>query len=310
MDSHLDTAKYAARLVDRAESAGPRPLVETGQEQAAGAPLESLKRLLRRLRVEQGLSAGGLARRARLGRTTTSQALNGATVPSEATLVSLAQALRTPPDPLLELRALACTAGNTPADPVPEFSEHTAQPPEQAREQISRLPGGPETRFTYEYLEQRPTNLLRVLHGKLRDYPLVGLRIRVVDIHRAVQLDDPGLPGLMVQCAEECLAYKDQIKGRPDGNEVMFILIYLVFVFENRFRYNAASAVSSEVYNVLSSEVYSTAIYFLAEFDIDSSVFLHLRSILDIRTDGGVNAPWPFLDDVVWEVGPCYLDDL
>lgn len=86
-----------------------------GRQPASGEELEDLKRLLRRLRVERGFSVGGLARRARLGRTTTSQALNGATVPSEATLVSLAHALRAPADPLLRLRALARPGGNAPA---------------------------------------------------------------------------------------------------------------------------------------------------------------------------------------------------
>ncbi|MEU2162535.1 helix-turn-helix domain-containing protein [Streptomyces chengbuensis] len=98
-----------------AEPAGVAPSTGGGRQPASGEELEDLKRLLRRLRVERGFSVGGLARRARLGRTTTSQALNGATVPSEATLVSLAHALRAPADPLLRLRALARPGGNAPA---------------------------------------------------------------------------------------------------------------------------------------------------------------------------------------------------
>jgi transcriptional regulator with XRE-family HTH domain len=268
------------------------------QQQAAGEPLESLKCLLRRLRVEQGLSMGGLARRARLGRTTTSQALNGGTIPSEATLVSLAQALRTPADPLLGLRRLACTAGNAAAAPATARSERATRPPEQA----SRVPGGLETRFTYGYLDQRPTNLLRVLHGKLGDSPLVGLRIRAVEVHRSVQLEDPGLPALMVQCADECLAFKSQIKSRRDGVEVMFVLVYLAMVFDERFRSDTAMA---DVY----SEVYSAAIMFLAEFDIDSSLFLPLQWFLADETGGGASAPWSLLDEFDSRVpGPCFPD--
>ncbi|MFF8279942.1 helix-turn-helix domain-containing protein [Streptomyces lateritius] len=100
----------------------------------------NLKCLLRRLRGEQGLTMGGLDRRARLGRTTTSQALNRGTVPSEATLVSLAQALRTSAEPLLKLRALACTDGNAPAR-VAACYEGTARPLEHARAKTSGVPG-------------------------------------------------------------------------------------------------------------------------------------------------------------------------
>ncbi|MEU9237622.1 hypothetical protein [Streptomyces subrutilus] len=140
-----------------------------------------------------------------------------------------------------------------------------------------------------------------MLHGKLRDSPLVGLRIRAVDVHRAVQLDDPQLPALMVQCADECHAFKGQIEGRRDGAEVMFILVYLTVVFDNRFGSDAAT---DDVYD----EVYSAAMAFLAEFDIDSGAFLHLQTFLDRKTGGGVNAPWPFLDGFVGEMGPCSDD--
>ncbi|WP_314250057.1 NACHT domain-containing protein [Streptomyces kutzneri] len=57
---------------------------------------------------ERGLSMTiGLPRRAGLGRTTVSQALHGPTVPSEATVVALASALRTKAEPLLRLREQA-----------------------------------------------------------------------------------------------------------------------------------------------------------------------------------------------------------
>jgi transcriptional regulator with XRE-family HTH domain len=53
-----------------------------------------------------------LPRRAGLGRTTVSQALNGPSVPSEATLVALATALGAHPQPLLRLRAGALPSPN------------------------------------------------------------------------------------------------------------------------------------------------------------------------------------------------------
>ncbi|NED04520.1 helix-turn-helix domain-containing protein [Streptomyces sp. SID6648] len=280
---------YQSQLLGRAEPVGPTgaaPLKETWRQQTAGEPLESLKRLLRRLRVEQGLSVGGLARRARLGRTTTSQALNGGTVPSEATLVSLAQALRTQADPLLRLRMLAGTAGNAVVTPVTARSERAARPPDRA----SGVPHSWETRFTYDYLDQRPTNLLRMLHERVRDSLLVGLRIRTVLVHRSVQADDPGLPALMVQCAEECHAFKNQIKSRGDGLEVMLLIVYLAVVFDERFRSDPAMA---DVY----AEVYTAAIMFLAEFDIDSSLFLPLQGFLADETGGGIRAPWPLLSE-------------
>ncbi|WP_405945421.1 NACHT domain-containing protein [Streptomyces prunicolor] len=71
------------------------------------AALDELKERLRRLRVERRLSMAGLEQRAELGHTTASRALNGATVPSEATVVALARALRTDAVPLLELRRQA-----------------------------------------------------------------------------------------------------------------------------------------------------------------------------------------------------------
>lgn len=74
-------------------------------------PLGELAARLRALRAGQRLSMGGLQQRSGLGRTTVSQALNGRQVPSEVTLVELAQALRTEAEPLLALRAEACRHG-------------------------------------------------------------------------------------------------------------------------------------------------------------------------------------------------------
>ncbi|MFD6811955.1 helix-turn-helix domain-containing protein, partial [Streptomyces anthocyanicus] len=73
-----------------------------------GSPLGQLATLLRMLRVQRGLSVEGLRLRSGLGRTTVSQALNGTRVPSEATVVALARALKTDFGPLLALRRQAC----------------------------------------------------------------------------------------------------------------------------------------------------------------------------------------------------------
>jgi transcriptional regulator with XRE-family HTH domain len=74
--------------------------------------LTELKERLRRLRFKRRLSMAGLERRAGLGHTTSSQALNGPSIPTEATVAALAQALRTDPEPLLALRRQA--AAGTP----------------------------------------------------------------------------------------------------------------------------------------------------------------------------------------------------
>lgn len=62
---------------------------------------------LRTLMVQRGLQVGTLKQRSGLGRTTISQALNGHQVPSEATVVALAKALRVDAVPLLDLRRRA-----------------------------------------------------------------------------------------------------------------------------------------------------------------------------------------------------------
>lgn len=77
-----------------------------GQAELA-EPLAELKERLRRLRAHRQLSMNALSHRAVLGRTTVSQALNGASVPSEVTVVALAKALGTDPVPLLRLRTRA-----------------------------------------------------------------------------------------------------------------------------------------------------------------------------------------------------------
>ncbi|MGA4843659.1 NACHT domain-containing protein [Streptomyces sp. G45] len=75
---------------------------------AAGAderdPLAELKGRLRSLRAQRRLSMITLSRRAGLGRTTVSLALNGDALPSEATVAALAETLGADAEPLLRLR--------------------------------------------------------------------------------------------------------------------------------------------------------------------------------------------------------------
>ncbi|MFF4041113.1 NACHT domain-containing protein [Streptomyces sp. NPDC001816] len=78
-------------------------------------PLAELARRLRTLRLQRRLQMGGLQQRTGLGRTTISQALSGSKVPSEATLVALAEALGTDAGPLLALREQARPARTGPA---------------------------------------------------------------------------------------------------------------------------------------------------------------------------------------------------
>ncbi|MGW2894392.1 NACHT domain-containing protein [Streptomyces sp. NPDC001212] len=73
-------------------------------------PLAELAIRLRTLRAQRGLQMGGLQQRTGLGRTTVSQALNGQVVPSEATLVALANALGADVEPMLALREAAARA--------------------------------------------------------------------------------------------------------------------------------------------------------------------------------------------------------
>ncbi|MCX4825974.1 NACHT domain-containing protein [Streptomyces sp. NBC_01142] len=70
-------------------------------------PFEELGARLRTLQLQRGLTQAGLRHRSGLGRTTISQALSGVKLPSEATVVTLARALRADVGPLLELRRKA-----------------------------------------------------------------------------------------------------------------------------------------------------------------------------------------------------------
>ncbi|MFB6675086.1 NACHT domain-containing protein [Streptomyces sp. NPDC056390] len=77
-------------------------------------PLAQLASRLRILKLQRGLQTGGLQHRTGLGRTTISQALNGSKLPSEATLVALAEALGTDSRPLLALREQARSRTDSP----------------------------------------------------------------------------------------------------------------------------------------------------------------------------------------------------
>ncbi|GAA1267810.1 NACHT domain-containing protein [Kitasatospora nipponensis] len=80
---------------------------------------------LRELALLADLTVTQLVARSRLGRTTVSQALNGSAVPSERTVLALAQALRTPAEPLLRMRRELASPVDRPAgaDPDREFEE-------------------------------------------------------------------------------------------------------------------------------------------------------------------------------------------
>ncbi|MGX1909551.1 NACHT domain-containing protein [Streptomyces phaeochromogenes] len=112
-----------------------------GASESRQVALAELKERLRSLRVQRRLSMTALPGRAGLGRTTVSQALNGTGMPSEATVVALAAALKTDAEPLLRLRARALppTARVAAADDTDSVSD-------------------PQTRFENwyrRYLEQR-----------------------------------------------------------------------------------------------------------------------------------------------------------
>ena len=80
--------------------------------------LSKLKGLLRRARHQKGLTMPGLEQRAGASHTTASNALNGQSIPTEATLVALARALSMNADDLMDLRARAIVAIGRQASPV------------------------------------------------------------------------------------------------------------------------------------------------------------------------------------------------
>ncbi|MER7191373.1 AAA family ATPase [Streptomyces flaveolus] len=94
----------------------------TDGRDGAARPLEELKLLLRDRRAELGISMRVVERSASLGHTTVSKALNGPGIPTRATVIALAKALRTDPDPLLRLHRQAVESeqqeARAPDDPL------------------------------------------------------------------------------------------------------------------------------------------------------------------------------------------------
>ncbi|QES52231.1 hypothetical protein DEJ50_06925 [Streptomyces venezuelae] len=241
-----------------------------------GEALAVLKRRLRRLRVERGLSMAGLALRASLGRTTASQALNGAAIPSEPTLVSLAKALRTSPEPFLELRSAALAQ----AGGVPKVA-NAATPPDRPRQ---------ETRFTFDYLAQRPTSLLRTLHDKLRLSHVVGLRIRTVDIFQSWDVEDPELPARSAQYADECLESMPLIQNVDEAAEALLLVAALSELNESRSARDRAHA-------SVRDDIDGCAMVFLDGFGIDSVHFFNVRSVVGSEL-AGKSPPWHKLNEI------------
>ncbi|MFI8106079.1 helix-turn-helix domain-containing protein [Streptomyces sp. NPDC086023] len=216
-------------------------------------PLDRLKRRLRVLRTSRGLSMAGLELRAGLGHTTVSQALNGPSVPSEQTVVALADALGIPAEPLLALRAEALPGQAPP-----------------------RLRSRPPTRFTYEYLEQRSLPLLRGLHATGAVPRLAAVRIRTVDLHLSRVAGDPALPDLCAAYTHECLRYTDAVENAADLAD--FALL--------------AATATLYVKGDRKVDVYAGAIALIDKHGVDSVVFLSVQGDVDCATGGSAEPPW------------------
>ncbi|MFI6150304.1 hypothetical protein [Streptomyces sp. NPDC051109] len=119
-----------------------------------------------------------------------------------------------------------------------------------------------------------------------------------MEVYRAARLGEPGLSARLVQYADECLAFKDRIKDHDDGVEAALLLVYLTIVSEARYE---ADAAQWEVYD----HVHSSAMVFLADFDIDSLHFLELQGLVARRTSDGT-PPWSLLDEFSGEVPDCF----
>ncbi|MFF7447749.1 MULTISPECIES: NACHT domain-containing protein [unclassified Streptomyces] len=105
---------------------------QTAAQQDHGEALERLAEQLRRLRAERRIAVSALAGRAGLSRTTVSKALNGASVPTEETVIALARELSADSEQLLELRRHALPAGGrAPRGPVAKASSAGDRPQEE-----------------------------------------------------------------------------------------------------------------------------------------------------------------------------------
>lgn len=119
-----------------------------------------------------------------------------------------------------------------------------------------------------------------------------------MDVYRSAQLGDPELSARMVRYADECLAFKDQIKDRGDGLEAALLLVYLTIMSEARYSADAAQ------WDVC-DHVHSSAMVFLADFDIDSIPFLELQGLVAQGTADGA-PPWSLLDEFWGQVPDCF----
>ncbi|MEW2529603.1 helix-turn-helix domain-containing protein [Streptomyces sp. NPDC047071] len=120
-----------------------------GASEDGADALADLKGRLRNLRARRRLSMITLSRRAGLGRTTVSQALNGTGVPSDATVAALAAALGADPEELLRLRdrAVPPHAGEpVHLEPVQRRRRNApggATPPAESPHAANRIRTGP-----------------------------------------------------------------------------------------------------------------------------------------------------------------------
>lgn len=89
--------------------------------------LAELTRALQRGRVRQGFAAGQLPTKTGLSRTVVSQALNGARIPSAATITALARVLKLDTKPLLLLRDRATRAAGGGKCPYPGMAAFSTE---------------------------------------------------------------------------------------------------------------------------------------------------------------------------------------
>ncbi|MFF4189119.1 hypothetical protein ACFYZ9_38615 [Streptomyces sp. NPDC001691] len=110
-----------------------------------------------------------------------------------------------------------------------------------------------------------------------------------MDLCRSVQLNDPELPALMVQYADECLAFKSQANSRRDVAEAMLLVACLTTAGQAR----ASSEAAQESVN---DHVYGTAMVFLDHFGIESLDFLQMQGLTERNIGTGIR-PWSCLED-------------
>ncbi|WP_326582128.1 NACHT domain-containing protein [Streptomyces sp. NBC_00481] len=181
--------------------------------------LAELKERLRRLRAERRLSMSGLERRAGLGHTTVSRALNGTTVPSEATVVALARALGVDADPLLALRRTSLT-------PTEQLAP--------GRRSTVGEDGQFEERYR-QYVKQRHGNLsivgLDLSHPNRATWPLdtaylsLDFAISVPGLAKAAGLSSGSVMEVRTDRADHALAGKHRVlvRGLAGGGKTTLL---------------------------------------------------------------------------------------